>query len=208
MSYSENPRSKFPEEICDFPNMQDVSPTLRPIVDQYNEAWEINDTDKMAQLKLQYPNLDKSLFNADKFNVLLDEVKSTQRFFKDDVDAMVQTVAQHTIGIKDDATGAEKRTNTYSAEKIDYMTGVTIVSNITINIANWDSNLEYKYNSSSILADDRVNIYFADSSKINASKAFIYIKSNTGAGNFILKANKIPKSSLIIDYVEVIRKNG
>jgi len=208
MSYSENPRSKFPEEICDFPNMQDVSPTLRPIVDQYNEAWEINDTDKMAQLKLQYPNLDKSLFNADKFNVLLDEVKSTQRFFKDDVDAMVQTVAQHTIGIKDDATGAEKKTNTYSAEKIDYMTGVTIVSNITINIADWDSNLEYKYNSSSILADDRVNIYFADSSKINASKAFIYIKSNTGAGNFILKANKIPKSSLIIDYVEVIRKNG
>jgi hypothetical protein len=208
MSYSENPRSKFPEEICDFPNMQDVSPTLRPIVDQYNEAWEINDTDKMAQLKLQYPNLDKSLFNADKFNVLLDEVKSTQRFFKDDVDAMVQTVAQHTIGIKDDATGVEKKTNTYSAEKIDYMTGVTFVSNITINIADWDSNLEYKYNSSSILADDRVNIYFADSSKINASKAFIYIKSNTGAGNFILKANKIPKSALIIDYVEVIRKNG
>ena len=208
MSYSENPRSKFPEEICDFPNMQDVSPTLRPIVDQYNEAWEINDTDKMAQLKLQYPNLDKSLFNADKFNVLLDEVKSTQRFFKDDVDAMVQTVAQHTIGIKDNATGAEKKTNTYSAEKIDYMTGVTIVSNITINIADWDSNLEYKYNSSSILADDRVNIYFADSSKINASKAFIYIKSNTGAGNFILKANKIPKSALIIDNVEVIRKNG
>lgn len=208
MSYSENPRSKFPEEICNFPNMQDVSPTLRPIVEQYNEAWAINDTDRMAQLKLQYPNLDKSLFNADKFNVLLDEVKSTQRFFKDDVDAMVQTVAQHTIGIKDDATGAEKKTNTYSAEKIDYMTGTIIASNITVNIADWDSNLEYKYTSSSILADDRINIYFADSSKINASKAFIYVKSNTGAGNFILKANKLPKSALVIDNVEVIRKNG
>jgi len=208
MSYSEYHRSKFPEEICDFPNMQDVSPTLRPIVDQYDEAWAINDTDKMAQLKLQYPNLDKSLFNADKFNVLLDEVKSTQRFFKDDVDTMVQTVAQHTIGIKDNATGAEKKTNTYSAEKIDNLTGVTIVSNITINISDWDSNLEYKYTSGSILADDKINIYFADASKINASKAFIYVKSNTGAGNFILKANKIPKSALVIDNVEVIRKNG
>jgi hypothetical protein len=208
MSYPENPRSKFPEEICDFPNMQDVSPTLRPIVDQYNEAWAINDIDRTAQLKLQYPNLDKSLFNADKFNVLLDELKSTQRFFKDDVDVMVQTVAQHTVGIKDDATGIEKKTNTYSAEKIEYMTGVVIATNITVNIADWDSNLEYKYTSNSILADDRISIYFADASKINASKAFIYVKSSTGEGNFILKANKIPKSALVIDNVEVIRKNG
>lgn len=208
MSNPEYPWSKFPEEICDLPNMQDVSPSLRPIVEQYNNAWINNDTDKMAQLTLQYPNLDKSLFNAKKFNVLLDEVKATQKFFKDDVDTMVQTVAQHTIGIKDNATGAEKKTNTYSAEKIEYMTGVTIASNITINIADWDSNLEYKYTSSTILADDRINVYFADASRINASKAFIYIKSNTGAGNFILKANKIPKSALVIDNVEVIRKNG
>jgi hypothetical protein len=208
MSYPEYPRSKFPEEICDFPNMQDVSPTLRPIVDQYNEAWAINDTDKMAQLKLQYPNLDKSLFNADKINTVFDELKSLQRFFKDDVDGMTTEIAQHTIGIKDNATGAEKKTNTYSAEKIDYMTGVIIASNITVNIADWDSNLEYKYTSSSILADDRINIYFADASKINASKAFIYVKSNTGAGNFILKANKIPKIALVIDTVEVMRRNG
>lgn len=208
MNYPEYPRSKFPEETCAFPNMQDVPPTLRPIVDQYNEAWEINDTDKMAQLKLLYPNLDKSLFNADKFNVLLDEVKATQRFFKDDVDTMVQTVAQHTIGIKDNATGDEKKTNTYSAEKVDYMTGVVIATNITLNIANWDANLEYKYTSSSILTDDKIIVYFADASKLAASKAFIYVKSNTGAGNFTLKANKKPNNTLIIDTVEVIRKNG
>lgn len=208
MSYPEYPNSNFPEEICDFPNMQDVSPTLRPIVEQYDNAWINNDTDKMAQLTLQYPNLDKSLFNAKKFNVLLDHIKSLEKFFLEKVATMIDTVVQHTIGIKDNATGSEKKTNTYSAEKIDYLTGVIIASNLTINISDWDSNLEYKYNSSLILADDRVNIYFADSSKINASKAFIYIKSNTGAGNFILKANKIPKSALVIDTVEVMRRNG
>lgn len=206
MAYPENPRSKFPEEICGFPNMQDVSPTLRPIVDQYNEAWSINDTDKMAILKQQYPSLDKSLFNADKFNVLLDEMKSTQRFFKDDVDTMVQTVAQHTIGIKDDAAVAEKKTNTYSAEKIDYMTGTIVATGITIDISDWDTNLEYTYTSNSILADDIINVYFSDASKFNASKAFIYVKSNTGEGNFVLKANKLPKSNLNIDTVEVVRK--
>ena len=73
MSYPEYPRSNFPEEICKLPNMQDVSATLRPVVEQYNEAWLNNDVDKMAQLKSQYPNLEKSLFNADKFNVVLDE---------------------------------------------------------------------------------------------------------------------------------------
>lgn len=208
MSYPEYPWSNFPEEICDLPNMQDVSPSLRPIVEQYDNAWINNDTDKMAQLTLQYPNLDKSLFNAKKFNVVLDHIKSLEKFFLEKVAVMIDTVVQHTIGIKDNATGAEKKTNTYSAEKIDYMTGVTIASNITINIADWDSNLEYKYTSSTILTDDRINIYFADASRINASKAFIYIKSNTGAGNFILKANKIPKSALVIDTVEVIRKNG
>ncbi len=206
MAYPEYPKSNFPEEICEMPNMQDVSPTLRPIVDQYNEAWENNNTDKMAQLKLQYPNLDKSLFNADKFNVLLDEMKSTQKFFKDDVDAMIIEVAQHTIGIKDDAVGDEKKTNAYSAEKTEFLTGVMIADNITISLEDWDSNLEFTYHSNDILEDDRVLIYFADDSKLNASKAFIYVKSNTGEGNFVLKANKLPKSNLNIDYVEVVRK--
>ncbi|EXG87864.1 hypothetical protein K413DRAFT_4765 [Clostridium sp. ASBs410] len=208
MSYPEYPWSNFPEEICDLPNMQDVSPSLRPIVEQYDNAWINNDTDKMAQLTLQYPNLDKSLFNAKKFNVVLDHIKSLEKFFLEKVAVMIDTVVQHTIGIKDNATGAEKKTNTYSAEKIDYMTGTIIASNITVNIADWDSNLEYKYTSNTILTDDRINIYFADASKINASKAFVYVKSNTGAGNFILKANKIPKSALVIDNVEVVRKNG
>lgn len=206
MAYPEYPKSNFPEEISNFPNMQDVSPTLRPIVEQYNEAWENNDTDKMAQLKLQYPNLDKTLFNADKFNVLLDEMKSTQKFFKDDVNSMITEVAQHTIGIKDDAVGAEKKTNAYSAERTEYLSGVIIAENITINIADWNDDLEFTYNSSDILEDDRVLIYFADDSKLNVSKAFIYVKSNTGEGNFVLKANKLPKSNLNIDYVEVVRK--
>lgn len=208
MSYPEYPRSNFPEEICSMPNMQDVSATLRPIVDQYNEAWINNDIDKMAQLKSQYPNLEKSLFNADKINTIFDELKSLQRFFKDDVDGMTTEIAQNTIGIKDNATEAEKKTNTYSAEKIDYITGVNIATNITINVTDWDTNLEYKYTSNSILADDRINVYFADASKLAASKAFIYVKSNTGAGNYILKANKKPSVALIIDNVEVIRKNG
>lgn len=208
MSYSEYPHSKFPETICDLPNMQDASATLRPVIEQYNEAWMNNDTDKMAALTNQYPNLTKSLFNADKFNVLLDGVKSTQKFFKEEVDEMILTVAQKTVGINDSAEGEDKKRNAYSAEKTDYLTGVTIATNVEIPVSAWDENLTYTYLSDKILENDRVNVFFNSDSMFYAAKAFIVVKENTGAGNFVLKANKLPKSALNIREIEVMRKDG
>jgi hypothetical protein len=208
VSYSEYPHSKFPETICDLPNMQDASSTLRPIIDQYNEAWMNNDTDKMAALIKQYPNITKSLFNADKFNVLLDGVKATQKFFKDEVDEMILTVAQKTVGINDSAEGEDKKRNTYSAEKTDYLTGVTIATNVEIPVSAWGENLTYTYSSDEILENDRINVFFDSDSMFHASKAFIVVKENTGAGNFVLKANKMPKSALTIREIEVMRKDG
>jgi hypothetical protein len=208
VSYSEYPHSKFPETICDLPNMQDASSTLRPIIDQYNEAWMNNDTDKMEALIKQYPNLTKSLFNADKFNVLLDGVKATQKFFKDEVDEMVLTVAQRTVGINDLAEGEDKKRNAYSAKKTDYLTGVTIATNVEIPVSAWDEDLTYTYLSDEILENDRVNVFFNSDSMFHAAKAFIVVKENTGKGNFVLKANKLPKSALTIREIEVMRKDG
>ncbi|WP_313343941.1 hypothetical protein [Lacrimispora sp.] len=208
MSYSEYPHSKFPETICDLPNMQDASATLRPVIEQYNEAWMNNDTDKMAALTKQYPILTKSLFNADKFNVLLDGVKATQKFFKEEVDEMILTVAQKTVGINDSAESEDKKRNAYSAEKTDYLTGVTIATDIEIPVGAWDENLTYTYSSDKILENDRVNVFFNSDSMFHASKAFIVVKENTGAGNFVLKANKLPKSALTIREIEVMRKDG
>jgi hypothetical protein len=167
-----------------------------------------NDTDKMEALIKQYPNLTKSLFNADKFNVLLDGVKSTQKFFKDEVDEMILTVAQKTVGINDSAEGEDKKRNAYSAKKTDYLTGVTIDTNVAIPVSAWDNNLTFTYSSDKILENDRVNIYFSSESMLFAAKAFIVVKENTGAGNVVLKANKLPKSDLTIREIEVMRKDG
>jgi hypothetical protein len=188
--------------------MQDASSTLRPIIDQYNEAWMNNDTDKMEALIKQYPNLTRSLFNADKFNVLLDGVKATQKFFKDEVDEMVLTVAQKTVGINDAAEGEDKKRNAYSAEKTDYLTGVTIATNVEIPVSAWGEDLTYTYSSDKILENDRVNVFFNSGSMFHAAKAFIVVKENTGAGNLVLKANKLPKSTLTIREIEVMRKDG
>lgn len=167
MAYVEYPHSGFPEAICNLPNMEDVTAMLRPVVDQYTEAWMVNDLNTMAQLKNQYPGLDKSLFNADKFNILLDEMKATQKFFKDDVDAMIAEVAQHTIGIKDDASGNEKKTNTYSAEKIDALISrITGVKEVFVPSSGWSSSAPYTQNISvsGVLETDRliIGIYIQD----------------------------------------------
>lgn len=208
MSYPEYPHSSFPDEICDFPGMQDVSATLRPVIEQYNEAWINNDVDAMAAIKEKYPNLTKSLFNADKFNTLLDEVKATQKFFKDDVNAMIQDVAQKTVGINDSPTEDQKKLNSYSAEKTDFLTGVSIASNLSIPVTAWSSDLTYTFNSEKIEVNDQVNIYFCSDSMVAAAKAFIMVKDDTGAGNLVLQASKLPKSTLNIREIEVVRKNG
>lgn len=208
MSYPEFPHSNFPDEVCNLPNMQDASSTLRPIIDRYNEAWLNNDTDTMTVLKEQYPNLLKSLFNADKFNVLLDGVKATQKFFKDDVDAMVQKVSQNTVGINDSATDEQKKLNAYSAEKTEYLSGVSIAENISIPVSAWSGDLTYTYASEEIQENDRVNVYFSSASMLNAAKAFVVVKDNTGSGNVVLQARKLPKSDLMIREIEVVRKDG
>lgn len=208
MSYPEYSHSSFPEEICDLPGMQDVSATLRPVIEQYNEAWINNDVDAMAAIKEKYPNLTKSLFNADKFNALLDGVKATQKFFKEDVNAMIQDVAQKTVGINDNPPEDQKKLNSYSAEKTDFLTGVSIASNLSIPVTAWSSDLIYTFNSEKIEVNDKVNVYFCSDSMVAAAKAFIVVKDNTGAGNLVLQASKLPKNTLNIREIEVVRKNG
>lgn len=211
-SYDEYPNSAFPGKACDFPNMVDLSPTLRPIAEQYEAAYALNDTDTMNKLTQKYPDLEKSLHNAKKYNILLDEIKATQNFFTDEVDGMIHTVAANTVGINDAAINDEvKRTITYSGLKLDYMVGRTIATNISVLASEWVSDetqiLPYKfvYSNDAILENDDVEICFADTSMLNASKAFIIVKSNSGAGNITLLARKIPASDLIIDTVKIVR---
>lgn len=212
-SYDEYPDSPFPGKIMDNPKMQDLSPMLRPIAEQYNEAWMINDTDTMDSLLHQYPNLEKTLFNAKKFNILRDNIIALQQFFIDKVKQMIDTIAQHTIGIKNDAAATEKETNTYSASKIDEMTGFTLAENISIPISEWIEatredgyKFSWTYENESILATDEVGVNFAISSLFNAGKAFVVGDENGVDGKLTLYARKLPKIDLIIKSIEVVRK--
>ncbi|WP_024347361.1 hypothetical protein [Lacrimispora indolis] len=206
MAYEEYPLSKFPDEIDNFDNMQDITASLVDPMVSYQTAISNKDFTTAANVIANNPDLLKVLINAYRINSFQDGLKATQKCFKEDVQTMVTHIAQNTIGINDSATGDDKKTNAYSGYKTEYLSGITLATNITINITDWNSDLEYTYTNSSILADDEIQIYFADESKLNASKAFIYVKSDTGAGNFILKANKVPKSALVIDEIRLVRR--
>jgi len=212
-SYDEYPNSQFPGKIMDLPNMVDVSAALRPIVDQYNTAWINNDTAAINLLISNNPDLLKALFNASKFNTLSDNVKSLQAWNKQ---KLIEATA-NAVGIKDDATGDEQLINAYSVKKmnsiIENHTGIELATNITIPISSWVSNTSvsgfnysYTYNNSAILATDEVYVEFNDESVMNASKISVHVKSDGGAGSFILLARKIPKTELIIKRIEVIRR--
>lgn len=206
MAYEEYPRSQFPDTIDNFDNMQDITSSLVDAMVSYQTAITNKDFATAANVIANNPDLLKVLINADRINSLQDAVKAIEKYYLENVEDMVTHIAQNTIGINDSATGDDKKTNAYSAEKTEYLSGITLAANITINITDWNSDLEYIYTNSSILADDEIQLYFADASKLNASKAFIYVKSDTGAGNFTLKANKVPKSALVIDEIRVVRR--
>lgn len=206
MAYEEYPHSQFPDAVDNFDNMQDITATLVDAMVSYQTAITNKDFTTASTVISNYPDLLKVLINADRINSLQDAVKAIEQYYMDDVQTMVTTLAANTVGINDSATGDAKKTNAYSAEKTEYLSGVTLATDVSIAIADWDSNLEYTYTDGTILADDEIQVFFADASKLNASKAFIYVKSDTGAGNFVLKANKTPKSSLVIDEIRLVRR--
>lgn len=211
-SYPENYLSKFPGAVCNAPDMVDLPSTLRVVAEQYVQAFNNNDIATTARLKSQYPDLEKSEQNAQKYNTLLHELKSTQTFFKDEVYKWQVELVQNALGLNDNASGDdEKLANGYSAYKIEYMMGRLLESDVIIPTSSWvnsgDSLYPYKYvyENSTILETDETDIYFDDESKFYASKAFVILKSNSGAGNITLLAKKIPKASLTISEIRIRR---
>lgn len=140
--YPQYPRSNFPEQVDDFPTMQDPSAYQMTIVRQYETLAANGDVEGAAALLKQYPDLDKSLFNAQKFNYLSDGIKAAQQFFKDDVEAYVAGLFQNTVGIDDNAEGAAKSTNAYSAYKTDILINHCI--EITLPASRWSDTAPYK----------------------------------------------------------------
>ncbi|MBS6645435.1 MAG: hypothetical protein KH366_17825 [Clostridiaceae bacterium] len=205
--YNDLPLTNFPDTEDTWARMQDITVNLITVAQQYNALWESGDVTGANTLLENNPGLINAIFNADKWNKLRDAIISLERFYLNDVQTFIDRVAQYTIGIKDDAAGDEKITNTYSANKIDRLTGY-YSNSFDIVVSDWTSDFIYTHEDDSIGEDDIVEVYFNSDSYTAVSKAQIRVMSGSGAGNFKLKAKKVPIGTITIDFYKVVKKNG
>ena len=212
--YEEYPRSQFPGKVDDWANKQDIPVTMQPIVAQYQEAWDNMDIETIENLRSKYPQITSYLFIADDINKVYDAVKATQQFFKDDVEVYLKKIAQYKVGIVDEpSSDGEKTTSTYSSQKIEQLTGITVGENIAIATSDWqpverEDGFKYMwtYTNQKIQSTDRIMACFDNASLIPASKASVAIDDSSADGIVSFISVKIPKKDLTIKTLEIYRK--
>ena len=206
--YPQYPRSSFPEAVESWPLMQDLNAVTYPLAMQYNELLEGGNFEGAATFLSNYPELEKCLYDAEKWNKISDAIKALEQFFGDEVQEYLDHLTNFTIGIDDNVTGDAAGTNTYSALKINELTGIYSLAPIEISQSDWDDSFVYTCTDSNIGENDIVEVYFHSDSYPLVSKAQIRIISDTGAGNFKLQAKKVPAGTIKIDTYKVVKHNG
>lgn len=211
--YDEYPRSQFPGKVDDWANKQDVPVTIRPILAQYQTAWDNMDVNTMDTLKSKYPSILTYIFGAVDINQLQDGVKATQQFFKDDVKTYLTKIGQYQVGLNDTPNEEEKANTAYSSKKTDELTGITVGEDITIPTSDWqtverEDGFRYKwtYSNDKVLQTDRVMAWFDNASMIPASKASVSIDDNSDEHTISFISVKIPKKDLNIRLLKIYRE--
>ncbi len=211
--YDEYPRSQFPGKVDDWANKQDVPVTIRPILAQYQTAWDNMDVNTMDTLKSKYPSILTYIFGAVDINQLQDGVKATQQFFKDEVKTYLTKIGQYQVGLNDTPNEEEKANTAYSSKKTDELTGITVGEDITIPTSDWqtverEDGFRYKwtYSNDKVLQTDRVMAWFDNASMIPASKASVSIDDNSDEHTISFISVKIPKKDLNIRLLKIYRE--
>lgn len=139
--YEQYPRSQFPGQVDNWDNMQDINSLTAPLALAYNNLIQEKKYTEAAKYLSVHPELDTILFNAQKFNQLMDGVKATQQFFKDDVKTYINGLSNATVGIDDNLNmgdvGAD--TNSYSITKIHNLLNPEVIT-IATDINNLKGN--------------------------------------------------------------------
>lgn len=121
--YSDLTHTLFPWKTDDngnHPYMKDVTATQAASlsVQNYNYAVMRGDTATAESILKNNPDLVDSIFNAEKYNWMRDAIIATQRYYTQDVHAMINTIAAHTVGFDDDNSEGHPESNGYTISKI------------------------------------------------------------------------------------------
>lgn len=94
--YSEFLYSNFPDQPYDtYEYMQDMTFDLLGLVSQYESLMLNKRFDEASQLLKDNPSLNRIYFNAEKYNKLIDSIRSTQRLYSEDVQMYILELVQN-----------------------------------------------------------------------------------------------------------------
>lgn len=77
--------SQFPENIDTYEYMQDITADSYELINQYQSLINQKKFNEAAQYLIEHPELDRSMFNAIKYNKLIDSIKSIETLYSTDV---------------------------------------------------------------------------------------------------------------------------
>ena len=98
--------SDFPLKVSTMNRVQDVTLSAKPYVDLYNQYYSQGDLYNANKVINDHPELLTMMLDMTLVNQIIDEIKATQRTFKDDVESYILTV----VKIKGEYSGSVKYT--------------------------------------------------------------------------------------------------
>nr|DAU99644.1 MAG TPA: hypothetical protein [Bacteriophage sp.] len=91
--YTDLPRSNMPSAVDNINEMVDISADLLVAKNQFYDYVQANDLANAAQVLVDNPELEKSVFNADKFNTLRDAIVALERLFLSDIEKYIMNIS-------------------------------------------------------------------------------------------------------------------
>ena len=91
ITYPQYNLTLFPENVDDFPNLQDISASDVPIFNQYKNYINNSDIASAQQLLEDNPSLKNKIFSATNLNRISQGVMAVEKFFKENVDDFIIT---------------------------------------------------------------------------------------------------------------------
>lgn len=131
--------TKFPNELDDsYEYMQDLTSDLIDLASQYESLINSKKFSEAAQLLLDNPSLNRIYFNAEKYNKLIDSIRSIQRLYKNDVQTYILELVQY----KGEYSNSQKYTK-YNV--VNYNSMVYMCTSLDCPLGTEPTNTDYWY---------------------------------------------------------------
>lgn len=129
--------SDFPLKVSTMNRVQDVTLSAKPYVDLYNQYYSQGDFDNANKVINDHPELLTMMLNMNMVNQIIDEIKATQRTFRDNVESYIFTI----VKIKGQYSGSAKYTKYnivyYNNQPYMNIADDTPISTLPTNIVYW-----------------------------------------------------------------------